>query len=99
MTEAHPAVDRSIKDLRGERVALLGSFLFRNVLVHPESLVLQHGDVHLLKTDPVCLQEAYDLLLMLFYLRNNKKPPILNITNYLIIRDSVSDVFLQLIDL
>lgn len=66
LIDTHPTVDRSIKDLRGKRIALLGSFLFWNVLVHPESLVLQHGDVHLFKMDPVCLQEAYNLLLMFF---------------------------------
>lgn len=67
----HAAVLVSIEDLRGERVALFRSFLLRNVPVHPEPLILQHGDVNLLKADPVGLQKAHDGLLPFLHLRNH----------------------------
>lgn len=67
----HAAVVISIEDLRGERIALFRSFLLRNVLVHPEPLILQHGDVNLLEADPVGLQKAHDGLLMFLHLRNH----------------------------
>lgn len=67
----HAAVVVSIEDLRGERIALFRSFLLRNVLIHPEPLILQHGDVNLLEADPVGLQKAHDGLLTFLHLRNH----------------------------
>lgn len=57
----------SVEDLGRKGISLFRSFLFRNVLVHPQPLFLKHGDINLFKVDPVGLQKAHDGLLMLLY--------------------------------
>lgn len=58
-----------IEDLWRQRVTPLWSPLLWNVLVHPEPLLLQHGDVNFLEANLVCLQETHHILLVFFYLQ------------------------------
>lgn len=64
----YPTVVLLVEDLRRQRVAPLGTLLFRDVTVHPKPLLLQHGDVYLLEADSIRLQESHHCLLMLLYL-------------------------------
>lgn len=65
---SYPAVDVVIEDLRRQRVAVGRPLVTRDVAVHPQPLLLQHGDVYLLEVDSVGLQEAHHRLLLLFHL-------------------------------
>lgn len=69
----YPTVAVLVEDLRRQRVALLGPLLLRDVAVHPEPLLLQHGDVHRLEVDSIRLQESHHCLLMLLYLEMERK--------------------------
>lgn len=62
-----PTVPILIEDLWRHWSPLLRMLVFGNIVVHPQSLFLQHGDVYLLKVDSIGLEKAYDILLMLFY--------------------------------
>lgn len=56
-----------VEDLWRHWSPLLWLSVFGDVVVHPQSLFLQHCDVYLLKVDPVGLEKAYHVLLVLFY--------------------------------
>lgn len=64
----YPTVAVLVEDLRRQRVALLGTLVFRDVTVHPKPLLLPHGDVHLQEVDSIGLQESHHCLLMLLHL-------------------------------
>lgn len=66
---SYPTVAVVVKDLRRQRVAFLRLFVPGDVAVHPEPLLLHHGDVHFLEVDPIGLQETDHCLLVLFHLR------------------------------
>lgn len=69
----YPTVAVLVEDLRRQRVALLGTLLFRDVAVHPKPLLLQHGDVYFLEVDSISLQESHHCLLVLLYLQMERK--------------------------
>lgn len=69
----YPTVALLVEDLRRQRVALLGTPVFRDVPVHPKPLLLQHGDVHLLEVDSISLQESHHCLLLLLYLEMERE--------------------------
>jgi len=57
-----------IEDLWRQRVAFLWQLIPGDVAVHPEPLLLQHGNVYFLEADSIGLQETNHRLLMLLYL-------------------------------
>lgn len=62
-----PTVTLLIEDLWGHWSPLLWLPVFGNVVVHPQSLVLHHSNVYLLKVNPIGLEKAHHVLLMFFY--------------------------------
>lgn len=70
---SYPTVAILVEDLRRQRVASLGQLVAGDVTVHPEPLLLQHGDVYLLEADSIGLQESYHSLLVLLHLEERKK--------------------------
>lgn len=69
----YPTVAVVIEDLRRQRVALFWTLLLRDVTVHPKALLLQHGDVYLLEVDSIGLEESHHRLLMLLYLKMERR--------------------------
>ena len=65
---SYPTVVILVEDLWRQRVAFLGQLVSGDVPVHPEPLLLQHGDVYFLEADSIGLQETHHCLLVLFYL-------------------------------
>lgn len=68
-TSSYPTVVIVVEYLRRQRVAFLRPLVRGDVAEHPQPLLLQHGDVYFLETDPIGLQEAHHCLLMLFHLK------------------------------
>lgn len=62
-----------VEDLWRQRVAFFRQLVPGDVAVHPEPLLLQHGDVNLLEADSIGLQETHHCLLVLLYLGVKKK--------------------------
>lgn len=69
---SYPTVAILIEDLRRQRVAFLRLLVSGDVTVHPEPLLLQHGDVYFLEADSIGLQETHHCLLVLLYLERSK---------------------------
>ena len=65
---SYPTVAILVEDLRRQWVALLRLLVSGDVAVHPEPLLLQHGDVYFLEADSIGLQETHHCLLVLLYL-------------------------------
>ncbi len=65
---SYPTVAIFIEDLGRHWVAFLRPLVFGDVPIHPEPLLLQHGDVYFLEVDTIGLQETHHSLLMLLYL-------------------------------
>lgn len=71
--EPYPTVAILVEDLWRQRVAFFRQLVPGDVAVHPEPLLLQHGDVYLLEADSIGLQETYYCLLVLLYLEVKDK--------------------------
>lgn len=71
VTTTYTAVVILVENLWRQRVALLWLLIPGDVAVHPEPLLLPHGNVYFLEVDSVGLQETHHCLLMLLYLRGS----------------------------
>lgn len=71
--DSYPAVVLLVEDLWWQRVAFFRQLVPGDVAVHPQPLLLQHGDVYLLEADSIGLQETHHCLLVLLYLEVRKR--------------------------
>lgn len=62
-----------IEDLWRQWIAFLWFLFLGDVAVHPEPLLLQHGNVDFLEVNSICLQETHNCLLMFLYLDRSKE--------------------------
>lgn len=70
---SYPTVTVIVEDLRRQRVAFFRQSVPGDVVVHPEPLLLQHGDVYLLEVDSIGFQETHHCLLVLLHLEAEMK--------------------------
>lgn len=72
-TLTYPTVALFIEDLRGQRDAVGGLLLLRDILPHPHAVLLIAGDVQRSVVHFKSLQEADHILLLLLDLGSRKK--------------------------
>lgn len=68
----YTAVSILIEDLRRQWVAFLWLPFPGDVAVHPEPLLLHHGNIYFLEVDSIGLQETNHRLLVLLHLNTTK---------------------------